>query len=66
MIIMKMERGACIMRLGMILLFFFLYLGIMFLCIIGFKKKNKVLKITGISLLILAVIFTIIIGIIYG
>ena len=33
---------------------------------IGFKKKNKVLKITGISLLVLAVIFTIIIGIIYG
>ena len=54
------------MRLGMILLFLFLYLGIMFLCIIGFKKKNKVLKITGISLLILAVIFTIVIGIIYG
>ncbi len=54
------------MRLGMILLFFFLYLGIIFLCIIGFKKKNKALKITGISLLVLAVIFTIIIGIIYG
>lgn len=53
------------MRLGMILLFFFLYLGIIFLCIIGFKK-NKVLKITGILLLVLAVIFTIIIGIIYG
>lgn len=65
MIIIKMERGVC-MRLGMILLFFFLYLGIIFLCIIGFKKKNKVLKITGISLLVLAVIFTIIIGIIYG
>lgn len=54
------------MRLGMILLFFFLYLGIIFLFIIGFKKKNKILKITGISLLVLAVIFTIIIGIIYG
>ena len=64
MIYMRMERSVY-MRLGMILLFFFLYLGIIFLCIIGFKK-NKVLKITGILLLVLAVIFTIIIGIIYG
>ena len=64
MIYMRMERSVY-MRLGMILLFSFLYLGIIFLCIIGFKK-NKVLKITGILLLVLAVIFTIIIGIIYG
>ena len=27
------------MRLGMILLFFFLYLGIIFLSVMGFKKK---------------------------
>lgn len=65
MIIIKMERGVC-MRLGMILLFFFLYLGIIFLSVMGFKKKNKKLKIVSISLLVLAIIFTTIIVIIYG
>ena len=54
------------MRLGMILLFFFLYLGIIFLCIIGFKKKNKVLMIIGITISIIAIILTIVIAIIYG
>ncbi|MDD6419605.1 MAG: hypothetical protein PUF66_05545 [Clostridium sp.] len=54
------------MRLGMILLFFFLYLGIIFLSVMGFKKKNKKLKIVSISLLVLAIIFTTIIVIIYG
>lgn len=54
------------MRLGMILLFFFLYLGIIFLNVMGFKKKNKKLKIVSISLLVLAIIFTTIIVIIYG
>lgn len=54
------------MRLGMILLFFLLYLGIIFLSVMGFKKKNKKLKIVGISLLVLAIIFTTIIVIIYG
>lgn len=54
------------MRLGMILLFFFLYLGIIFLCIIGFKKRNKVLKIIGISLSVIAIILTVVIAIVYG
>ncbi len=54
------------MRLGMILLFFFLYLGIIFLCITGFKKKNKVLKIIGISLSVIAIILTVVIAIVYG
>ena len=59
------DRGD-IMRLGMILLFFLLYLGIIFLSVMGFKKKNKKLKIVGISLLVLAILFTTIIVIIYG
>ena len=54
------------MRLGMILLFFFLYLGIIFLCIIAFKRKNKKLKIISVLLLVIAIILSIIISLIYG
>lgn len=54
------------MRLGMLVLFFFLYLGIIFLILMGFKRKSKALKVVGISLLVIAIIFSIVIGIIYG
>lgn len=54
------------MHLGMLVLFFFLYLGIITLCVIGFKRKNKTLKIVSISLLVIAIILSIVIGIIYG
>ena len=60
------ERGVFIMHLGMLVLFFFLYLGIIALCVIGFKRKNKTLKIVSISLLVIAIILSIVIGIIYG
>ncbi|MDD6244826.1 MAG: hypothetical protein PUB03_04115 [bacterium] len=54
------------MHLGMLILLFFLYLGIIALCVIGFKRKNKRLKIVSISLLVIAIILSILIGIIYG
>lgn len=54
------------MRLGMILLFFFLYLGIIFLCLIAFKKKNIKLKVMSILLLVIAIILSILISLIYG
>lgn len=54
------------MHLGMLVLLFFLYLGIIALGVIGFKRKNKRLKIVSISLLVIAIILSILIGIIYG
>ena len=52
--------------LGALVTFIGLYLGIIFLSVMGFKKKNKKLKIVSISLLVLAILFTTIIVIIYG
>ena len=54
------------MHLGMLVLLFFLYFGIIALCVIGFKRKNKRLKIVSISLLVIAIILSILIGTIYG
>jgi len=61
-----MKGVGILMHLGMLVLFFFLYLGIIFLILMGFKRKSKVLKVVGISLLVIAIIFSIVIGIIYG
>ncbi len=49
------------MRIGMITLFMFLYIAIISLFILGYRKHQKKVWILSLVLLVLAIIFTIII-----
>ena len=54
------------MRIGMIVLFAILYIALISLFILGYKKKQKKLWITSLVLFLIALIFTIIITSIYA
>ena len=54
------------MRIGMIALFAILYIALIFLFILGYKKKQKKVWVTSLVLFLIALVATIIITSIYA
>ena len=54
------------MRIGMIILFAVLYIALIALFLLGYKKKQKRVWVTSLVLFLIAIVTTIIITIIYA